>query len=603
MEGKATFFGQLRSLCTDVEARLKVIKQEVSRPPGRAPHKYDEGLNRFKTDIQELKKQSEEIRERVVELNRFHGYLKDARQLVEEQAAGTHKMEMYCAQYGYVIPKIDLDTPFKVKVTTPNGTTGDVKGSLGKSGGGGSLQVTPELNVCTQLVMKGKRPPVLTTGMKTNTESSSLYPETPSACMTPSKIPLAIKTPTTPRTPKTPFTPKTPKTPFTPGPKPYMMMEQWMTGTAEDFPTTHDTPDTERNSETAGGMETGEEGDIMQTPTQTDDAEPDINSHSSAPGGPCNAPCSITTPTEPMLSSLTTLMLAGMSEGVSKPVKMQITTPEEPVLHTQHISVSVKNSYDENRTPEEPMLHYKNCIEEAAQQEMPEDPVLSYQSNMPYGWKGSAVPKEPVLSYQRVTSTTPTQNPTYRRPRDARMFTPHTEMKDDNPCTPELSDMTKSLLTRLALQAPSQLQQEHRKEHEEHEHPHRSLQEPPQPHREIKASAQLTSELRGMSWPRWNQQGASLPCRSIIGASQLHKGASQPHHQSFSAAMNKLNTTWDDENAWGTRDTQHPWTTGGRDRPVGDKVQATVDPYLIDDVPLSPQLSDITQRIIGQLRR
>ncbi|XP_050704000.1 uncharacterized protein LOC126989453, partial [Eriocheir sinensis] len=161
------FFTQLESLSTHVETQVKALKQQLNQPPGKNPQTYDKGLSRLKTDIQELKELSEEVRKNLSSFNKFSGYLGDAKELVEEQMAGTEKMEQYLAQYGYVIPeKPEPEDSPSVEVTTPEESVEKKPEESAAIDTNSHHHVTPELSIHGQMVLQHKELPILSTAKK-----------------------------------------------------------------------------------------------------------------------------------------------------------------------------------------------------------------------------------------------------------------------------------------------------------------------------------------------------------------------------------------------------------------------------------------------------
>lgn len=342
-------------------------------------------------------------------------------------------------------------------------------------------------------------------------------------------------------------------------------------------------------------------------------------------------PGKITTPTEPSLSEFTTHLFTlshiekdacGASElkkhgsALAKPQESQIATPEEPVLLSQQNPLLC--TYEEG-TPEEPVLHYKeNLPLETLQQETPEEPILTYHENLPYRMRGpkndADIPKEPVLLYQQRTPKAISVSSSLRKNRDPvphKILEPCIDEVSEIPKTPELSDMTKSILSIVSHQAPPQ---PHR-DHHGHSLHRRDYHEPSFSHKDHHGSTQNHGDHHGHIQHHRENHEPSQGHRDHKGLTQPHREshhtrpAPHTHHklgQSFSAAMNQLNRTGDDENTWGAWEAQQQLSsalTSHREKAMWDKFQAGVDQYQRSGIPPSPQLSDITQKILGQMRR
>lgn len=403
-----------------------------------------------------------------------------------------------------------------------------------------------------------------------------------------------------------------------------MMMEDWLAGGKGGEESLALTPDVistkikQRNQPAPPRKETEleESEHIQETPPQASTAATDhmkAVSHEHVLAPPGSVLSKVTTPTEPMLSEFTTSILTQFSRekalsgtsqpeeygsGLVEPKLTEIATPEEPILLSQqNPSLS---TYQEERTPEEPVLHYKEDLPlSMMQQQKLEEPVLTYHKNLPYRIRGPAsdadIPKEPVILYQQMTPKALLSHSTLdRKTKDSvppKVTLSYLKDSDDVPKTPELSDMTRSILSLVPQQAT---QQPHRDHHRDYQEPylHRDYHEPTQ-----------------------SQRDHHNPCY----APRDHNSHDEPHHhtrpamhthhkpgQSFSAAMNQLNRTGDDENMWGARELQQQWSNASasqKEKAVWDRFQAGVDQYQKSGIPPSPQLSDITQRILGQMKR
>ncbi|XP_050730451.1 uncharacterized protein LOC127005560 [Eriocheir sinensis] len=604
------FFTQLESLSTHVETQVKALKQQLNQPPGKNPQTYDKGLSRLKTDIQELKELSEEVRKNLSSFNKFSGYLGDAKELVEEQMAGTEKMEQYLAQYGYVIPeKPEPEDSPSVEVTTPEESVEKKpEESSAAIDTNSHHHVTPELSIHGQMVLQHKELPILSTAKKAASILPSHFSDTPIT----SRVPSTLETSSS----------------FLMGsaiPKPYMMMEDWLaggTGREESLALTPDvisTKASQRNQPAPTRKETELEKSehIEKTPPQATTAATDHTKAVSreyvlAPAG--IVPNKVTTPTEPTLSDFTASLLTqfnrekavcGTSQleeygsGSVEPKLTEIATPEEPVLLSQQNPSLC--TYEEEGTPEEPVLHYKGNLPLGMmqQQETLEEPVLTYHKNLPYRIRGPTsdadIPKEPVVLYLQRTPKALLASSTLKKTTDhipPKLTMSYVDESNDIPKTPELSDMTRSILSLVPQQAPQQPHRDHHRDHHEPFYLHRDHHGPTQPQRDY-------------------HEPPYAP-RDHNAHNELHhhtRPATHTHHkpgQSFSAAMNQLNRAGDDENTWGVRGAQQQWSSASvsqREKVVWDKFQAGVDQYQRSGVPPSPQLSDITQRILGQMKR
>lgn len=399
--------------------------------------------------------------------------------------------------------------------------------------------------------------------------------------------------------------------------KPYMMMEDWMAGgkgREESIAITPDVINTKakRNKPlpTVKEPEAGTSEHVEATPSQAASAASDhmkTVSHgqdlAAADSSKLTLPDKIITPT---LSEFTTNLfiqsdrekgacgasqLEGHAGAQTDPKLTEIPNIEEPVLLSQQNPLLYPS--EEQGAPEEPVLHYKENLPLGMMQQQPqslEEPVLTYRENLPYRIRGPTsdtdIPKEPILFYQQRTPRALLARSTLRQAKDPLpLKLPMTSLDDsiDVPKTPELSDMTRSILSLVGNQAPPQ---PHRDHHSHSQH-HRDNHGPTHHHRDHKGTTQPHDDAHHHARP----------------TTHTHKPG-----QSFSAAMNQLSRTGEDENAWGGkggRGAQQQWSSASvsqREKVAWDKFPAGLDQYQ-SAVPPSPQLSDITQRILGQMRR
>lgn len=439
-------------------------------------------------------------------------------------------------------------------------------------------------------------------------------------------------------------------------PKPYMLMEDWLAGgkgREESIALTPDVINTkvpQRSQPPTGRRETEVEkskhiqvapllattpnADQMKGVTHGHDLVATVSSKGIVPG-------SITTPTTPSLSEFTTSILThfnrekagcGTSQlqeplgGASELQVTHVATPEEPVLLSQQNPLLCTN--EEKGTPEEPVLHYKNLPQVMVQQESPEEPILTHPENLPYRIRGPAndadIPKEPVLFYQQMTPKTLSMSSALRKTKDpipSKFLMPCMDESNEMPKTPELSDMTRSILSLVSHQAPPEPQRDHHRPSQHHRDHHETYSHKDHHgfthhHKENHESYNLPRDHQGPTQYHRDHYEPLHPHRDHRGLTQPHtehkhhtRPASHTHHklgQSFSAAMNQLNSAEDDENTWGVWEARQQWpsvSASRQEKAVWDKFQAGVDHYQRNGIPPSPQLSDITQKILGQLRK
>lgn len=299
---------------------------------------------------------------------------------------------------------------------------------------------------------------------------------------------------------------------------------------------------------------------------QTPLANHSKNTHEEA----CSVP---STPSEPQLSEYTTSLLSLINhkpkqerEEPQMPGarRLQAATPEEPGLST----FTAKSPRDEKKaeriyTPEEPALSYSEkklaFVKDFNKENYtPEEPVLSYKK--PQGENKNHLdektPEEPFLSSAHTRS----------HPQTMSSFPSPKKSYAASPPSPQLSDVTRSVLSFVQNPMPS-----HSSHRQKDLHSRRSPNEP---------------------------RRSEMPHLHSYQRSNSHSYHSQPG--SFSRTMMEtVNCQTNFSEAMSSQDEAQQSAKTAWHRPG-----MSMNEFLkLDDGPASPQLSDVTQRIFGQTKR
>lgn len=361
-----------------------------------------------------------------------------------------------------------------------------------------------------------------------------------------------------------------------------MTVDQWLAGTEENVELTpdvlhlHKLPMKKKliaiQYETAIDMRESKQpsDDQKNQSPQTPSADPSPDSQvfenkpsvppiDNAPNVHCNAPPS---PNEPQLSEYTMQLLAmnlpkleyGMQGANSGPMKnIKIVTPEEPGLssfssHKSHKIITSKK----DSTPK-PTLSYQEYQSSCAtapnlDNKTPEEPVLSYQHGNITSHEDNGTPEEPTLS---TDNKGPVENLA------TTLETPHRNHND--PCSPELSEVTRSVLSLSSLSLNPQSYQ-----------PRKNLYTTRNMHEQLK-NTQSFSTLQSM------QSSTYIPLRRNISENSLGSRYISQQSKNFELPR-EVNQN-------------------------GKNSGVTMEHFLGTDNISSPQLSDITQKVIGQMKR
>ncbi|KAG7155981.1 hypothetical protein Hamer_G012134 [Homarus americanus] len=544
------FFSCLQSLSCYVDEQTAVLKEELKLSPGN-----------------------------------FSNYLETVQEHLIQQTCDIDKMERFLAKFGYVpLQQPSKDPRPNIVVTTvaegkqnvlDDQEKGTAEGPSEEVTTIGTSEGTPVLSNTGLLILQGKDVPEITATkqllMSTSSRCGNIY-ETPVVRKTQSKQFHDEETTSVSDT------------------QSYLTVEQWLTGVEENndmtpnFVTMHKEPVRElaqqANNYTneCDQLSDGEESQPSQTPLTirpSNSRTPEVVT-SQPPSDPQieNMPKSVinkpSTPNEPYLSEYTMQILAaipsyckdkrGTQDATDHLTDILLqkntctVTPEEPSLSCSSVNPKITYTSKEVFTPEEPVLSYQqshSSIVSASKMEdkTPEEPVLSYHpSENVDSHKENKTPEEP----KRFTSYK-------RRPAAEQvMVRTNTPQRDlgELPCSPELSDITQSFLslTRNSLANPQSLA------------PRRDLYNTKSTNEQHK-TLQPVHSLRVYEKPRHHPLGKSFSDNSYVNK-QFHQEVSQ---------SGKV--------AWHLR---------------GIPMEEFVG---VDDVPPSPQLSDITQKIFGLMKK
>ncbi|XP_071550239.1 uncharacterized protein [Panulirus ornatus] len=457
------FFSQFRSLCKHVNEQIRDLKEQLNKPAGQNPQNYDRGLGILKKESQDLKKQSQEVREKLAEVTNFSSYLESVQELVNQQSNGIDKMEQYLKRYDYVPPqpkitaeKVDDDKEnvAENKEETSDRCSEETTTAI-------TLYKSPVLSEVGQQVLQGKELPMLTPSKQMNISAYNNL-----------KTPVTSNTHPLQSSDITASSVSTSSLPWS-----NVTVDEWLTEAKETIKLTPDVlrvcklPVKEK-VQYKSALDMGEFKQpadnqknqshlIPFTGPSPDDQpfeEPSDSPVNNASNLPLNGPGS---PSEPEYSEYTMQLLAltvpkqesGMNVNSidlmdTCPKKnIKSATPEEPSL----LSFSSSNS-------RKIIMSGKDCT--------PEEPVLSYQHHLSFSTTSNVdneTPEEPVLSYQHGNSTShhtdkrtpeePTLSTAYEGPVDnlsAFLQTPH-RSHSEVPLSPELSEVTRSLLSVSSL--------------------------------------------------------------------------------------------------------------------------------------------------------
>lgn len=256
---------------------------------------------------------------------------------------------------------------------------------------------------------------------------------------------------------------------------------------------------------------------------------------------------STATPEEPQLSEF------GCSRPKVTEEAKNVGTPEEPVLSHQVPAAGI--SEQESCTPEEPVLSYQ-CTSTAAAHSATSDTISD---------KPASSTQQPVIMAtargQRMHSSNPTLSAAHGRPVDQLAPKAGTPLRSiaEIPDTPELSEVTQSILSLTNRYGNSQSH-----------HPRKDLYHTKSVHEQHAAHSQFSSSVYDDGSSR-NDKPQQNGCEnSRESRSQLRQDS-------------KLCNEKQD----------------GKLHPVIPMEQF----FGVSDIPPSPELSDITQKIIGQIKR
>lgn len=574
------FFLRLGTLCRYVDSQVVELKEELVTHDQK-PHNYDRGLRCLKNDVKDLKKLTEGLQHKLASIENFSSYLQSMQELVIQQATDIDKIEKYLLTFGYTpLPKQENNAKnceVTVEVTGPSSEQKECVSPDSrppKEEDNPKAEGTPVLSKVGLMVVQGKE--ILTVAAPKPVQApSKVHLETPitskiqSKCQDETKAIFSLSSLS----------------------HSYMTVDQWLAGVNEpveltpDVLPTHKKPMRERlpqhiqsEKRDLHQVETppprpknptpARETQRMEAPRPT---TPPASQRKAISVEACIVP---STPNEPQLSEYTTSLLSLINR---KPVQEQeepqvprarqlhAATPEEPGLST-FITKSPREEKKAERvyTPEEPALSYSEkklaFVKDFNKENYtPEEPVLSYKKpqNESENHKDERTPEEPFLSsahtksYSQSMSSFPCVQNSYAA----------------SPSSPQLSNITQSVLS--FVQNPVPFHNSHRQT--EQYHSHRNPTEP-----------------RKSEMPR-------LP--------SYHRSSSHPYNSepgSFSRSM--MDTLG--------YQTSFSELTGNQDKaqksakPAWQRPGMAMEEFLKqDDVPASPQLSDVTQRIFGQTRR
>ncbi|XP_047475535.1 proteoglycan 4-like [Penaeus chinensis] len=567
------FFSRLGTFCRYVDSQVMELKEELVTHDQK-PHNYDRGLRCLKNDVKDLKKLTEDIQHKLVSIENFSSYLQSMQELVVQQATDIDKIEKYLLTFGYApLPKQEKDAKNCEVTVEVTGPSSEQKKCVSpdrplKEEDNPKTEGTPVLSNVGLMVVQGKQIPTVTAPKPVQAQiETPIISKVQSKCQEETKPVFSLSSLS----------------------HSYMTVDQWLAGVNEPVELTPDVlPKHKMPMRKQLPQHTqSEERDlhlVETTPPRQENPTPARETQRMEAPRPMTPPASQrkdisveaysapSTPNEPQLSEYTTSLLSLINR---KPIReheepqvpytrrLHAATPEEPGLST----FTTKSPREEKKservyTPEEPALSYsekklafmKNFNKENY---TPEEPVLSYKK--PQGEsenpEDERTPEEPFLSsaYTKSHSQSMSSFPFSKKSYAA------------SPTSPQLSNITQSVLSFVQNPVPSH--SSHRQT--EQYHSHRNPTEP-----------------RKSEMPRH---------------SSSHRSSSHPYNPepgSFSRSMMdtlRYQTTYSELTS--SQDEAQKSAKPARYRPGMEEFLKQ------DDVPASPQLSDVTQRIIGQTRR
>lgn len=571
------FFLRLGTLCRYVDSQVMGLKEELVTHDLK-PHNYDRGLKCLKNDVKDLKKLTKDLQPKLASIENFSSYLQSMQELVTQQATDIEKIEKYLLTFGYTpLPKQEKNAKnceVTVEVAGPPSEQKEC-GSPDRppqEEDNAKPKGTPVLSNVGLMVVQGKAIPTVAAPKPVQAPSKA-HLETPITSKVQSKYEEETKGVCS----------------LSSLSHSYMTVDQWLAGVSEPVELTPDVLPAHRTSmrKRLPQRIQSEERDLhlVETPprrqenptsarvTQRMEAPrpvtPPASQRKDTSEVACSAPA---TPSEPQLSEYTTSLLSLINR---KPIQayeepqvpharqLHAATPEEPGLST----FTTESSREEKKaervyTPEEPALSYsekklafvKNFNKENY---TPEEPALSYKKPQSENHIDERTPEEPFLSSAHSKS----------HPQGMSSFPCPKKSYVTSPSSPQLSDITRSVLTYVQNPVPTHSSRRQTEQHYSYRNP-TEPRKSEMPH--------LPSYHRSSSHP-YNSEPGSFS-RSMMDTLGYQATFSEP-------------TSSRDEAQKGAETARH--------RP-----RMAVEEFLKqDDVPASPQLSDVTQRIFGQTKR
>nr|XP_045615646.1 uncharacterized protein LOC123768902 [Procambarus clarkii] len=546
------FFTSLLSLGHYVDEQVSHLKEEMSFPAGQKPHIYDIGLRKFKKEVQELKNLSNEVNQNLKVVTNFSGYLESMQEHLNQQATDICKMERYLAKFGYV--------PLQTQVSEEQNAVKEKKEGL-------SIKQT----LVTEDSQKSEEKPV----------SSSLVAEK-------SKDQVNISVPVIAQS--NIGVKNTQPTNSRDGARlsvslaslsrSHVTVDQWLAGIEESG---NVTPDVLRKTSIrkkllhppvmeAGKSYQSSDGDKLQLETGL--AVPHITDHKSKDTNlqiptdpqfisvPKDSCCEYTPPCEPQFSEYTMQVLMmkpilgkkeesknDIAEDTVSAAELKIAcsvTPEEPGLSLfSSVKPQLTVASNEISTPEEPILPFQDYQASKRVVNTPEEPVLpNHQQRHLHSQR--------EMMFEESAATIHKEKPVEQ---DVDKLKGVQKYHREFPCSPELSEITRSILS-LTLQ----------------------------PQKDLYNTKSCHEQLR-------NQ-----PISSSSNSKNIEHG---PLERSISdnAYERKLLSRH-------SQDVTHPSELDQTSKMRWHHLGVSMEHFLNNDkLPLSPQLSDITQKIIGQIKK